>query len=177
LYETAGGIGNILYPAWGVGPPGVNWLMGRPSIFRLLPSPISDPLARRAIRPAGGAWVHPRLEGVQITTGRTIESVEVVGSEVRLGLDDGSERLIDHVLLATGYRIDLSRYSFLDRDLLARIRLTGAYPRLSSSYESSVPGLHFVGAPAAASAGPGMRFVSHTGFAARAISRRVLAHA
>jgi len=148
--------------------------MGRPSIFRVLPRRLSAPLARRAIRAAGAAWVHPRLEGVQITTGRTIESVSPVDSAVRLELDDDTERLVDHIVLATGYRIDLSRYNFLDRDLLARIRLRGTYPRLSSSYESSVPGLHFVGAPAAASAGPGMRFVSHTGFTARAIRQGIL---
>ena len=50
----------------------------------------------------------------------------------------------------------------------------GSSPKLSSSFSSSVPGLYFVGAPAAASLGPGMRFVSHTGFAAKAITSNVL---
>jgi hypothetical protein len=44
---------------------------------------------------------------------------------------------------------------------------------LDPSYQSSIPGLHFVGAPAAWSFGPLMRFVAGTGFAARALSRGI----
>lgn len=174
MYETKGRVGNVLYPAWGVGPPGVNWLMGRPSIFRLLPARLSAPLARRAIRPAGASWLRPRLTGVRITTGTTITTCEQAGSELRLQLDDGSSRVVDHVLLGTGYRIDVSRYEFLDSGLLQRIRLKQGYPRLSASFESTVPRLHFVGAPAALSAGPGMRFVSHTDFTAKLLTAGVL---
>jgi hypothetical protein len=93
---------------------------------------------------------------------------------MRLGLDDGTERVVDHVVLGTGYRVDLARYEFLDRDLLSQIRLSGDYPRLSAAFESSVRGLYFVGAPAAASAGPGMRFVSHTGLVAKAVTQGLL---
>ena len=34
---------------------------------------------------------------------------------VRLALSDGSERCVDHVLLATGFRVDIGRYAFLRR--------------------------------------------------------------
>lgn len=173
LYESAGILSRFLYPSWGVGPPGLNWIMGRPALFRRLPPSVADPLAYRATRPAGAAWLRPRLERIPLTTGRTVTSVRTVDSKVRLQLDDGSERLVDHVLIGTGYRVDLHRYSFIDPALLRPLRLIGSFPRLSSSFESSVSGLYFVGAPAAASAGPGMRFVSHTGFAASAIARGV----
>jgi thioredoxin reductase len=173
LYESAGILSRLLYPSWGVGPPGLNWIMGRPGLFRRLPPSVADPLAYRATRPAGAAWLRPRLEGIQFTTGRSVTAVQTVDSKVRLRLDNESERLVDHVLIGTGYRVDLRRYSFVDSDLLRPLRLIGSFPRLSSSFESSVPGLYFVGAPAAASAGPGMRFVSHTGFAAAAITRGV----
>jgi FAD-dependent urate hydroxylase len=174
LYETAGSISSMLYPAWGVGPPGVNWLMGLPTLFRLLPVRLREPLARRAVRPAGAAWVLPRLDGVRVTTGRTIVSVEPAEKELCLTLDDGTERIVDHVVLGTGYRVNLARYEFLDPDLLSQIRLQRGYPRLSSAFESSVRGLYFVGAPAARHAGPGMRFVSHTGFVGKAITQRIL---
>jgi hypothetical protein len=88
-------------------------------------------------------------------------------------LDDGNKLLVDHVLLGTGYRVDLRRYPFLESRLRARIDTINGFPRLNRGYESSVAGLHFVGAPAAWSFGPGMRFVSHTGIAAQAITRAV----
>jgi hypothetical protein len=48
------------------------------------------------------------------------------------------------------------------------------YPELKTGFESSVPGLHFVGPPAARSFGPLCRFVSGTAFTARSLTRRVL---
>jgi NADPH-dependent 2,4-dienoyl-CoA reductase/sulfur reductase-like enzyme len=144
--------------------------MGTISLYRGLPESVRAPLARRAIRPAGAAWLRPRLEPVRVTLGRQVVAVETEGSGVRLALDNGEERVVDHVIVGTGYRVDVSRYSFLDQALLASVRMPGGFPRLSAAFESSVRGLHFVGAPAAASAGPGMRFVSHTGPAAAAIA-------
>lgn len=173
LNEAGGLMADLLYPEWAVGPPGINLLMGRPGVYRCLPRRLAEPMAYRAIRPAVSVHLQPRLEGVTITTGKSPVSAEVTDSDVRVGLDDGSERIVDHVVLGTGYRVDLERYRFLDPQLCSAIRLKGSSPRLSRSLESSVPGLYFVGAPAAASAGPGFRFVSHSGFAARAITRNV----
>ncbi|HMI76635.1 MAG TPA: hypothetical protein VK495_18190, partial [Steroidobacteraceae bacterium] len=47
------------------------------------------------------------------------------------------------------------------------------YPLLGPGFESSLPGLHFLGAPAARSFGPVSRFVSGTPYAARALARRI----
>jgi hypothetical protein len=73
-------------------------------------------------------------------------------------------------MLATGYKVDVSRYGFLSTGLLKQLGLSDGYPELSAGFESSVPGLHFVGAPAARSFGPLCRFVSGTRFTARALT-------
>jgi cation diffusion facilitator CzcD-associated flavoprotein CzcO len=173
LNESGGLMADLLYPEWAVGPPGINLLMGRPGLYRCVPRRLAEPLAYRAIRPAVSVHLRPRLAGVTITTSRAPVSARLTESGVQVELDDGTERVVDHVVLGTGYRIDLTQYSFLDADLRAHIRLKGSSPRLSRSLESSVPGLYFVGAPAAASSGPGFRFVSHSGFAAGAIARDI----
>jgi thioredoxin reductase len=172
LYATSGALRSLLYPPHGVGPPGLNMIMGTPRLYRLLPRAASAPLAYRTIRPAGAGWLRPRLADVKITMARSVTSVSANGS-VRLTLGDGSERTADHVLLGTGYRVDVRRYRFLDSALAAGIRTENGYPVLSRFFESSVEGLYFLGASAAASAGPGMRFVSHTGPAAAAVTRGV----
>jgi hypothetical protein len=61
------------------------------------------------------------------------------------------------VLLGTGYRVDIVRYPFLSPRLTAAVHQVSGYPVLRSGLESSVPGLHFLGAPAAWSFGPLMR--------------------
>jgi hypothetical protein len=52
------------------------------------------------------------------------------------------------------------------------VRRVGGYPILGRGFESSIPGLHFLGAPAAWSFGPTMRFVSGSWYAARQLAAR-----
>ncbi|MGH9342255.1 MAG: NAD(P)-binding domain-containing protein, partial [Terriglobia bacterium] len=76
-----------------------------------------------------------------------------------------------HILLGTGFRMDVSKYKFLDRGLLQSIRRSNGFPWLKEGLETSVPGLHILGAPAAWSFGPLMQFVSGTRYASRSLLR------
>ncbi len=66
--------------------------------------------------------------------------------------------------------------TYLPADLRARVATRGGYPVLTRAGESTVPGLYFVGAPAAFGLGPSMRFIAGThnvaGQLARSVSRR-----
>lgn len=164
----------LLYPPTDVGPPGLNLIVATPGLFRRLPKAVQDKIAHRSIRPAGAGWLVPRMEGIQITKGRSVNSASPIAGGLRLRLDDGSERSVDHALLATGYQIDVSRYGFLGRELVAGLRLADGYPRLHAGFESAIPGLYFLGAPAAYSFGPLCRFVAGTAYAAHALRQHVL---
>ena len=174
VYANAGLLRDVLYPPLGVGPPGLNVVMGTPSLYRMLPRELSAPLAQRAIRPAAAAWLRPRLADVKITSRRSATSAAAVDGRVHVHLDDGSLKVAEHVVLGTGYRVDVSRYAFLHESLVRATRTAKGYPVLTRSFESSVEGLYFLGAVSAASAGPGMRFVSHTGPAAIAVTQSVV---
>jgi FAD-dependent urate hydroxylase len=174
LHDESNLLRRILYPPSDIGPPGLNWLVDTPELFKRLPPGLHSRLARRAIRPAGAGWLRPRLDGTRITTGRSISSAQPIGGQVRLTLDDGTDRRVDHVLLATGYRVDVERCGLLAPELLRALRVVGGYPALTAGMESSVRGLHFVGAAAAGTFGPLMRFVAGTGYSSRALARRVL---
>jgi hypothetical protein len=108
-----------------------------------------------------------------MTLGRTVASVSPAGGRVSVKLDDGSERKVDHVLLGTGYRVDISRYSFLSRELAQSIRRFNGYPQLRDGFETSVRGLHIVGAPAAWTFGPLLQFVSGAEYASRSLTRHI----
>jgi thioredoxin reductase len=166
----------LLYPPSDVGPPGINQLTRSPALFKALPRHIQARVAYRAIRPAGAGWLRPRVEDVPVTIGQTITSVTPHQSRLHVVLGDGTYRLVDHALLATGYRVDVRLYPFLDprlADALQMVPDADGYPALDRGFESSVPGLHIVGAPAAESFGPLMRFVAGTRYAARAVSQRI----
>jgi len=153
---------------------GVSRLVAYPQLLAKFPRRIRERIRRRAIRSAGSSWLPPPLRSVRLTTGRTVTSAEAVGREVRLRIDDGSERRVDHVLLGTGYQVDVARYSFLSRDLSSRVRVVDGWPVLSRGLSSSVPGLYFLGAPAAGSFGPLLHFVAGTEFASRALTASLI---
>jgi hypothetical protein len=174
ILHGLGPISRLLYAPPDVGPAGLSRLVAMPGCYRRFPRRWQDRWGVRAIRPAGAAWLRPRLDGVQITTGRTVVSAVSAADGVDIGLDDGSRRRFDHVLIAAGYDVDISRYTFLAPELLSEIACRGGYPRLRRSFATSVPGLRFVGAPAAWSYGPLMRFVAGTEFAAPRVARGLL---
>ena len=74
-------------------------------------------------------------------------------------------------MFGTGYRVDVARYPFLGDGILRGLRRAEGYPVLRRGLESSVPGLHFVGAPAAWSFGPILRFVSGSWYAGHSVAR------
>jgi cation diffusion facilitator CzcD-associated flavoprotein CzcO len=168
-----GPVSALLFAPAEVGPAGVSRLVSAPDWYRRMPRELQDRLSVRSLRPAGAAWLVPRLADVRIETGRRVVAAHVKGDDVVLRYADSSVERVDHVLLATGYHVDIARYPFLGADLLRRIRRTDGYPRLTSAFETSVPGLHFLGAPSAWSFGPLMRFVAGTEYAAPALARQL----
>jgi hypothetical protein len=164
-------ISKMLYSTRDVGPAGISRLVAMPRLFRRFPRGFQERTAYRAIRPAGAAWLQARIADVPITMGRGVKSATVAGSQLRLQLDDGSERLVDHALLATGFRVDVSRYPFLSPSLSKQLKIVNGFPVLKRGLESSIPGLHFVGKPAAWSFGPLLGFVSGAEFASKELVR------
>ena len=173
IKRYAGPLEHILIPPGEVGPPGINWIAELPDLFRSLPmgcSPRSP--GARSILPAARGY-DPRLAGVPMTTGRTVVTAERHGDRLRLRLDDGVIREVDRAVLATGFRVDLDRSSLLAPRLARAVQRIGGSPRLGPGFESTVPGLHFVGAASFDSFGPLMRFVAGTGYTARAVTKHV----
>src|SRR6185437_7535375 len=164
----------IPLPPTDVGGRVTGWAAAMPDVFRRLPGRMQPDMAFRAIRPAGSGWLRPRLSDVPITCGVAVSDARADNGRVTLDLSDGGTRTVEHVLLGTGYRVDVRHYPFLGPEVASSIAVAGGgYPVLGPGLESSVPGLHFMGAAAAHSFGPIMRFVVGTWYSAPAVARRV----
>jgi thioredoxin reductase len=169
----------IRHPQSGLGP-GMRsrFFADAPMAFYYLPESLRLQLVRKTLGPSGGWFARDKVIGkVPLLLGQTLQGADVRGNEVRLRLraTDGTARevLTEHVIAATGYKVNLERLKFLDGDLRAKIKTVGGSPALSSSFESSVPGLYFAGVAAANSFGPVMRFAFGARFAARSITNAV----
>lgn len=109
---------------------------------------------------------------IHAVVGLGVAAARQIGEHVEVLLGNGSKQIVDHVLLASGYSVDITKYTFLT-PLLQQIRTVNGFPQLSQGFESSIRGLHFLGAPAAWSFGPLMRFVAGVDFAARKLTRSI----
>jgi thioredoxin reductase len=164
-------LSKLLYAPTDVGPAGISQIVARPDLCRRFPRPVQDWLRKRSIRPAGARWLVARLQNVPMKLGRAIVSAVAAGERVRVKLDDGGERIVDHVLLGTGYRINVAKYDFFSHELAQSISRFEGYPRLREGFETSVPGLHILGAPAIWSFGALNQFVVGTHYASRSLLR------
>jgi len=169
-----GPISKMLYSKHDVGPIGISRLVAYPNLMYRVPMKIKDRIRTRAVRSAGAPWLIPRLRGVKVTTGHSVVFAKEIDSEVQLRLDDGGERRVDHVLMGTGYRVDIAQYKFLSPDLVKNIRQLDGFPDIASGFRTSVPGLHFIGATAARKFGPLLCFVTGTEFASRELASWLL---
>ncbi|MFE0132277.1 FAD-dependent oxidoreductase [Streptomyces sp. NPDC059037] len=151
-----------------------------PHPYRYLPPQARHFLVRRILGPLGAWWLRDRFEGkvetrevrrvasADVRDGSPVLRVETLGGRTR-------ELSADHVIAATGYRVDIAAMDFLGHALRARLAVSRGTPKLGAGYVSSVPGLYFTGLPAAASYGPVMRFVCGTEFASPRLARHLAA--
>ena len=149
----------------------------RPAMFRHLPRNQRARIARTALGPAGAHWLRPRVEGklTVLTEHRVTEAVPLAGG-VQLVLRHRGRRVelvTEHVIAGTGYRPDISRLRFLARAITSRLRTLGGGPAVGGDFQSSVPGLYFIGPAVASTFGPVMRFVHGSDFAARRLAGRL----
>ncbi|MET7745973.1 FAD-dependent oxidoreductase [Streptomyces sp. NPDC005385] len=165
-------------------PLGTGWILAAvcktPGGVKRLPASARLMLFRRALGPSGGWWLRDRVEGVVAVrtscrvTGATADADTVL---LELAGPTGAPEtvVVDHVLAATGYRLDLDAVPFLTSTLRTAVACVpgSKAPDLNGAFESSVPGLYFTGSLAAPMFGPMMRFVAGTQYAATRIARRV----
>lgn len=172
-------VSRLRAPNSGIGPGWRSWLCcNLPFMFHVLPERWRLRATKGHLGPAGGWFIRDDVMGkVPIIPNAAVDEVTVEGQRVRLQLSpDGvtsRDLIVDHIVAATGYRVNVERLTFLDESLRERIDTTENTPILTSHFESSVPGLYFVGAAAANSFGPAQRFAVGAKFAARRISRRL----
>jgi thioredoxin reductase len=167
----------IQHPQTGLGP---GWrsrfYANAPGAFHHLPEGFRLEIVRRTLGPSGGWFIRDKvMDQVPLVLGHAPQRADVKDGKVHLHLrsQDGGERTVqaDHIISATGYKVNLERLTFLSSEIRSKLRAVNRTPVLSSTCESSVPGLYFVGIAAANSFGPVMRFAFGADFAARTVTR------
>jgi thioredoxin reductase len=135
-----------------------------PGWFRRLSTAERDAIAQRfwaegrlKLEP----WLTPRLpERIVHRRPRTAIATcrELPTGEIDVTLSGGERLVVDHVLLATGYKPDLASIGYLHA-LLDRVETRDGFPLLDEHFQTSVPGLFMPGFVATRDFGPFFGFV------------------
>ena len=129
--------------------------------------------------PAAGWWLGERARDLPLQRQTRVVSASESNGRVHLKLriaDRDETWEVDHVVCGTGFEVDVDRLPFVDPSLAGGVRRIERAPQLSRHFESSVPGLYFVGPAAAFSFGPLLRFVAGAEFAAPTVARHLARH-
>jgi thioredoxin reductase len=175
---------NILRPLWErmVRPTTVlgeaSWRLALycavPSTFRYLPDKVRLQKVETTFGPAAGWFMRDRMNGVDCHVGLNLREAEVSQGQLKLIFvkNDGTKQKLttDHVIAATGYKVDLRCLPYLSDEIRSQIKSIEHSPVLSSRFQSSVTGLYFVGPASASSFGPIMRFAAGAKFTAKRLS-------
>ncbi len=157
------GLSHRIIPPTDLGDIRTSRKMANPDLFRRQPAEVQEQLIRACTRPIGAYWLMPRLQDVRIKTAVSVTNTEVSGQVVKLALTDGTHEEVDMVVLATGYKVDISKYKILDTSIRQKLQQTAeGYPVLSISLQTSIPGLYMAGVVAEKALGPTLRFVTGT---------------
>jgi NADPH-dependent 2,4-dienoyl-CoA reductase/sulfur reductase-like enzyme len=149
-----------------------------PQVFRwLYPVEKRHRFVASSWGPSGSWWLRNRFEGrIDTLLDRRIQSATESDDRIRLVTDGPagtSEIYTDHVIAATGFKIDVDRLDFLDPALREDIAREGPAPLLDARFETSVPGLFIVGLASAPTFGPVMRFMFGAKHVAPVLARRL----
>ncbi len=150
--------------------------IGVPGWFRHLPAAERDAISQRF-------WAEGRLKLEPWLTARLPDGVvhrraraeiascrELPSGQIEAELSNGERLVVDHVVLATGYRPNLANVPYL-RPLLDRLETTDGFPTLDEHFQTSVPGLFMPGFVATRDFGPFFGFVRGCPAAATLIVR------
>ena len=150
--------------------------------FRHLPPEERDSISKRfwsegrlKLEP----WLAKRVATGNITdwpVTHVVEYRQEATGEIVASLSNDQRLVVDHVILATGYRVRVPALPYLARSHLARDLYTvDGCPVLDEDFQSSIPGLFFTGFIAARDFGPFFGFVRGCSAAARIIVAKVRA--
>lgn len=125
------------------------------------------------------AWLDARVHQPNI---HIYEKTNIIGSAPRgdgtydVSLDNGVTVNVHHIILATGYRVNMQNVNFLDPGTIhSRLGTTDGFPMLDTEFQTTLPGLYISGFAATRDFGPFFGFTVACPVAAKVIGDAVAA--
>ena len=166
---------------WSWVPPLVDGMVSDPAWFRGLPQDEKDAIVKR-MWGEGRLKVEPWLEKRVMKPNASIhQKAGLVSCNVRtdgaldVKLDNGDAFVVDDVILATGYKVELERLPFLKNgNVFDKIEVKNGFPVLDPHFQTTAKGLYFTSMPAGQDFGPFFGFTVSVRASAKIIGNALI---
>jgi cation diffusion facilitator CzcD-associated flavoprotein CzcO len=123
-------------------------------------------------------WLEPRLQDDRLHVWPHTELVSCEEQEdgaLLVSLSNEEKVLVDQIVLATGYKVNITKLPYLAAgNLLQELETRNGFPVLDDHFETSVPGLFITSMPATQDFGPFFGFTVSVRTSAKLICERLL---
>jgi len=120
-------------------------------------------------------WLWPRInrDNVKLWPETLVTACSATtNGELGVQLDNGQHLTVDHVVLATGYKVNMNQVPFVAAgNISATLELDGGFPVLDNQLQSSIPGLFITSLPATQDFGPFFAFTVAVKVSAQVIGK------
>jgi FAD-dependent urate hydroxylase len=166
---------------WSWVNPLVDAMVDNPGWFRRLTPAEKDDVNHR-LWAEGRLKVEPWLESrvLKETTQlwprtQVARCEQLPGGELAVALDNGQLLAVDHIILATGYKVQIDQVPLLAQgNLLASLAVEDGYPLLDEHFQTNIPGLFITSMPAVRDFGPFFGFTIAVRTSARLIGEALV---
>jgi FAD-dependent urate hydroxylase len=166
---------------WSWVNPLVDAMVDNPGWFRRL-SPAEKDDVNHRLWAEGRLKVEPWLESrvlketTQLWPRTQVAGCEQLpGGELAVTLDNGQLLAVDHIILATGYKVRIDQVPLLAHgNLLASLAVEDGYPLLDEHFQTNIPGLFITSMPAVRDFGPFFGFTIAVRTSARLIGEALV---
>ena len=166
---------------WSWVPPLVDGMVANPAWFRGLPQEEKDAIVKR-MWGEGRLKVEPWLEKRVMKPNTSIHQkaslvscVERSDGALDVKLDNGDVFVVDDVILATGYKVELERLPFLKNgNVFDKIEVKNGFPVLDPYFQTTAKGLYFTSMPAGQDFGPFFGFTVSVRASAKIIGNALI---
>jgi thioredoxin reductase len=163
---------------WSRVMPLVDAMVDNPGWFRNLSSEEKEAVNHR-LWAEGRLKVEPWLETRAMTetvklwpNTQIISCDELVAGDLMIKLDNGENLIVDHVILATGYKVKIDQVPFLaNGNILPKLMTRNGFPVLDEHFQTNVPGLFMTSMMATQDFGPFFAFTISVRASARLIGQ------
>ena len=120
-------------------------------------------------------WLAGRIEhpNIKLHPRTQVTGTKPGNSGIDVALDSGDVLTVDHVVFATGYKVDLARVPFLANGLLPSVTVQDGFPVLDQHFQTSVPGLYITSLAATRDFGSFLAFTVSVRAQAKVICRDI----